>query len=861
MIDLIRRLTTCLLLAAIGLAVSFSPSHAQSPGIPTIEMTVPQPGASDPAVVGVRLLVDVATTGPVQLRIEKTSTNSSTPSSFSATTLTEGDTAAGSGTRVDEVTFDSVTVPVSGGDQRAELVLDLPSNFDPSTFLTTLTGNEVWSIEAVSGGITGACPISYIIDPSSFSERVLVSGNYPTPPVQVSGAGRSLPEPACESFRPGVDAVLVLDKSGSMSNSDLSPVSPQPKIDALAEAVTDFANVWNDLRDSETLLAPNSPSDSVPSPNDRLALVFFDRDVATVPWISSGLQTFDTALKDNIVGNISSVSPGGATSLGDGLVEADNILGAASGNRKVVLAMSDGKENSNLRVDVNDPINPTEVRTFPTGAAEADKNSLPNQGDYQIYTVTVGTSTAVSADINEDIATATGGFYINSEDDADQMRPFFLQLLQNFLRFNSQQIVALSQQELPVGITQSLTFPVTSTSVQLSVNLLTERSDGYFEMVLTSPDGAFTEEIAGSGGLRFTTALPVDTTEYAGEWTAEVTFVDPAEDVETATGDFLVITDDLGVDAEFEIVPQDYESGDALQLRARLSDLRGPITGLSGNGRVEARIVQPDVSIGELLAESSVQPSPQRTDPGSPADAKLRQLLDQRPDLLERVSRSVQLVDDGTNGDATAGDGIYSGRYPVEAPGHYNVLFLAEGPTERSGDFSRAQLKTAHVRHVPNNAQTEVVARVQNQNLVLTVTPRTLDGSRMPGFQNYFWLTPDQGNAIRLEDQLNGQYVAQVPMNGAQRPQVDLHFLRVSSPISDEARPETLPVKLGDATTVVPSIENGKERGQGGNTGDGGGICPNNSAEGTGIILFGVLMMGGLLVARRRYQERRDDGA
>lgn len=765
----------------------------------------------------------------------------------------------------DEVSYESVTVPILGADQRAEIMFALTSNYDSGNFTTTLTGDEVWSIEAVSGGITGACPISFVLETSSsggLNERVLHDGNFPTPPVQVAaptgtpGTGLNL---GCENFRPGVDAVLVLDKSGSMSNSDLGTPA-QPKIDALGDAVTDFVNVWNDLRSSEILLNPNDPSSSVPSPNDRLAFVFFDRDVASVPWVSSGLQTFNTALRDNVVANITSVSPGGATSLGDGLLEADGILGGASGNRKVVLAMSDGKENSNLRVDVDDPMTPTEVRTFPTGTANMDKDPLPNQSDYQIYTVTVGTSTAVSADINEDIATATGGFYINSEEDADQMRPFFLQLLQNFLRFNSQQIVQLSQQELAVGTPQTITFPVTSTSVQLSVNLLAQRSDGFFRMTLTSPNGDFSEQVQGSGALRFTRALPIDTTEYAGEWTAEIAFVDPARDVETADADLFVITDDLGVDASFEILARDYEPGDDLQLRAQLSDLHGPLTDLSSSGRVEARIVQPGVSIGELLAESSIQPSPQRSDPSSPADAKLEELLQENPDLLRRVSRSVQLVDDGTNGDQTAGDGIYSGTYPVETPGHYNVLFLADGPTERSGDFSRAQLKTVHVRSVPNAAQTAVSATVQNQNLIITATPRTLDGSRMPGFQNYFWLTTGQGNAIRLQDQLNGEYTARVPMNGTERPQVDLHFLRVSSPISAEAQPEDLPVKLGDVTTVVPSIENGKEREQGGDTGgDGtGGICPNNSTEGTGIILFGVVLMGGVLMARRRWTRGSD---
>lgn len=321
--------------------------------------------------------------------------------------------------------------------------IELLSDYDLNNFCAHPSGfpamGEEWTIAVDTGpNIVGVCLGSFERTPSCNSmvtDFALIKSTNPSDVATVVGS--STPT-ACEE-RPAVDVVLVLDKSGSMGWSTMGG-SPRPKIDALRDAVKRFVNQWTDLRSSET-----SP------PDDQLGIVLFDTDAQWIGWggLAAGLHPFTTIQPLVTDVNLNSIIPGGNTSIGDGLEKAvseglfKDMATEGNGHRKVILLMSNGMENTTQRVDVNDPMNPTIIRTFPTGAAEAAKVSLPHQSELQIYSVTVGTSTAVSADINEDIATATKGFYINTETQSDLLSIYFLDLLQNFLKFNTYETVRM----------------------------------------------------------------------------------------------------------------------------------------------------------------------------------------------------------------------------------------------------------------------------------------------------------------------------------------------------------------------------------------------------------------------------------
>src|SRR5262249_51339084 len=160
----------------------------------------------------------------------------------------------------------------------------------------------------------------------------------------------------------------------------------------LRRAVSSFTSVWNNLRVNETALSASPPL--AQSPPDRLGIVFFDHEFKWLKEIV--MASFIDDLKDfamiNLMGetdpatgNVAMVPPRGSTSIGGGLLKAANaftpLLG--NGNRKVILLMTDGKQNTNPMVRADPLPTPTRVQTN-DGSGWVD---LPNLDALRLYTL------------------------------------------------------------------------------------------------------------------------------------------------------------------------------------------------------------------------------------------------------------------------------------------------------------------------------------------------------------------------------------------------------------------------------------------------------------------------------------------
>lgn len=603
------------------------------------------------------------------------------------------------------VDFDALTVtaPVVGlpaNDplrRRYLFFVELNSDFDPgNSCATTMAADETWTIARTAGpNITSVCL-------QSFDRNILgqeCTGNiHPVPLSEpVAGVvGFPAPNQGCLEFRPGLDVVLVLDKSGSMSSLTQGGAA-QPKIEALRDAVTDFVNVWNTLRTSEGALAPT----------DKIGVTLFDGDAAWWAAIPAGLNSF-AAEQGAILANVNTITAGGATSIGDGLIQADGALNVVDpARRRVILLMSNGTQNTDQMVGVVG----TQVVTH-SKANPANTTPLPNQTNYQVYAVTVGTSTAVSAQINQDIATATQGFYINSEDDAALMSPFFLELLQNFIKFNSWETYRLVHEKVQRGAPYSTAIPVTTTTQHLAINLRWPKDMAILRLRVTPPGEAEPTEETGVGNIVMRFEVPTSPAyDYTGDWKVEVEVADDViEFVEAATRvleipfDLVVLGEDATLDTEMNIVPQDYVPGDQIQFEVRAVEFGRPLANLGSQPgeRMVLQVVKPGVGIGDLLSTSTAPADqPFGADPMTKADAKLHNHLQKDPQSLVRDSGDViTLADNGT--------GVYRGSYTVQTPGHYNFLFGLEGKTKNAGRFSRQQLKTAYVRAAPDPGETVI---------------------------------------------------------------------------------------------------------------------------------------------------------
>ena len=106
--------------------------------------------------------------------------------------------------------------------RRYEFFFDLNTDFDPNNFCGNLmaAASETWTITVTAGPqITSVCLQSFdqnLAGQTCQGVERLVPVTEPTADVQ----GFPNETSPCAAFRPGVDAVLVLDRSGSMSSSN-----------------------------------------------------------------------------------------------------------------------------------------------------------------------------------------------------------------------------------------------------------------------------------------------------------------------------------------------------------------------------------------------------------------------------------------------------------------------------------------------------------------------------------------------------------------------------------------------------------------------------------------------------------------
>lgn len=800
-------------LLAAALAGWSAPAFAQPAGVPEFDIEIP----AAPGNFGISHVAGIITFTEAPGSADITITNEhGVACAFS---VSEGDSpdfhffdpnsagcSGGSAQSVnDTATF---TAPVGGlpaGDpQRFRYRLDLypNSNIDfstPGSCPDASGGTDTWTIEIDSPDLTAAsvCLISF--DRSvpgaecAAAEQEIASSD---PTAVASVVINGVPTTAlCGLQRPAADVMLVLDRSGSMNLRTLGSAS-RPRFAALRSAVSDFVGEWNALRALEGATGDQR--------SDNLGLVFFDTTAAspvTVP-LADFVTSNSTVLSATAAecGGGTSSDPNfsacsGLTSIGGGLESAvSQLFSAGSGeNRKVVMLMSDGKQNRAKRVTVDDTDNPTQVLLYDSDPS--DTTPLFGEGqDGTIYSVTVGTATAVSADLNEDIARATGGYYVNTEDDQEYLRPFFLEVLQNVLRFNSWQTMLLASNTVATEAPVLVPFPVSTTTRAMTVNLLWEASHGGLSATLLPPgyseEQALHPDSSENGALRFSLSLPLDDPAVTPEqdWLLRIRAEGAQGDVSAPLRREIpfhvtVSGEDAGLRSSLNVEQANYRPGDDILITARI-DNTAPLTDLGLDARIEARILQPGEPIGNVIAASPLAGDPSQDDPGSAADAKLTAILTEDPGALEIQSGTVTLVDDGTGGDVTAGDGIFSGTLSAEAPGHYTVLINVTGQSERSGRFSRAARRSIHVRATPDTVATDdpVVSRVEGgSEVLLGFTPLTAFGHFMPGFAPHFPVTASGIDPVVPHDNLDGSYTARLWFPGALPDDIAINWIESSA--------------------------------------------------------------------------------
>lgn len=250
------------------------------------------------------------------------------------------------------------------------------------------------------------------------------------------------------------DIAIVLDRSGSMSSR-----SPRggTKLEAAKTAAALFADLLED------------------GSNHQLGMVSFSTRASTpadMPLTS--VANAPTALQQALAG----LSASGTTSIGDGLIKAQDLIAAGSRERKAILLLSDGMENSS-----------------PTIAS-----AIPALGDTHVCSVGFGSASQLDGAKLQSLTEQQGGIHISTPDDLE-LRKFFVFCFANiFDTFVGEDPLAI----LPHNETISPPTVHQSISDQKLVFVLSWRnstSANRLRLSITSPSGSVVDLSDAASGI------------------------------------------------------------------------------------------------------------------------------------------------------------------------------------------------------------------------------------------------------------------------------------------------------------------------------------------------------------------------
>jgi hypothetical protein len=213
-------------------------------------------------------------------------------------------------------------------------------------------------------------------------------------------------------------------------------------------------------------------------------------------------------------------------------------------------------------------------------------------------------------------------------------------------------------------------------------------------------------------------------------------------------------------------VPRRLRIGQRLRLAVVPIAAKAPVAGLSGT---TVTVLSPGAALGPLLAATRPQP-PVVLDPDLGANAYARKLIGaSRDDAFTSRLKPRQAVfalrDDGKNGDAKAGNGVYEINLPTPTvPGHYQLRFRLAGQDRFGQPLVREETRSVVVRHGKIDIRRSRIQRRQRgDKSELVFQPVDAQGTLVgPGFRQQILAFAGKRRLV-IEDALDGTYVAALP--------------------------------------------------------------------------------------------------
>jgi len=574
---------------------------------------------------------------------------------------------------------------------------------------------------------SGDTPIAEVMAPATtYPDVAVANGVEYYYRVQAVGASDTCVSgfSSCQTATPVAPLVaaniyMVLDQSGSMSET--TSAGSEKKIDALHDAGAMVIDLVKDYA----------------ADGFRLGAVSFSTDVTG----TSGLKDLSNAAEKSALQSfITGLAPTNLTAIGKRVNGAISQL-PASPNQKVVMLLSDGKQNVMPNLELKAP---------PPGAAVGGV-ALP--ADVRFYTVALGTS--VQEDLFDDLATSGGipGFYYSGGTPEIQANFAFwiagvlgLDPAGPFAPVGFQKLAASN------GVQSGTHYHLNETVRRVTFLVTWPDKGNNLQFELQTPIGTIQPPPSSfhpaQGYAEYTIQFPLRghrPLDQVGDWVVNVT-----NNPQQLPFRIYALFDDPVLDLQYVTGGNDPVAGQPLPLEARVYENGAPISGLT----IHATLDGPGQGLGEALSASTVSPASPAGDPGSAADRKLATLLRLDPNVLGHSGNNITLIE--------SEPGVYRGEVPASrttAAGTYVVDFEVAGHGIINGSFERTQRFSRYLRLKPETGNTNLIVASQGGVVQVTVTPRDRNNLRLgPGWADALAVQSSSGHSRRIVDNLDGSY-------------------------------------------------------------------------------------------------------
>jgi len=547
-----------------------------------------------------------------------------------------------------------------------------------------------------------------------------------------------------------IHAIVVLDRSGSMASPASAPIN---KYEHAADATALFLDAW---------LASDPPNQT------KVGLVYYDNTAYfdTTTYSVTTLQLLSDATRDNIVNSFASNTPNyGSTSIGGGILKAMDTQGfntsaiPADDQHRVIMVLTDGKENTGIRMD-----DPSVIGALVSG--KVDGYALGIGDEYQID---VDKLDALAGILNHPPAS------LAKDLSEFQLEKFFLQVLAETqgMEFSVDPI-----EQINPGQTKSHTLPVNPGAARVTFVVVWNEACGKIAFTLQDPSGQAVPADVTKSHDRY--QITSKSSPAPGPWTLTLdasTTCTPAPS--RLTYSIMAMEKNEAVTGNFEIRGVDFLTGDQLRLVATLSKAGRALPG----GTVVVNVEQPAVGLGTFTSEAQVAipDRPTAVEKGqqtSPWEQKLQAMAHENV-RIPTVTKTLVLNDEGKDGDEIPGDGEFTGIFKdTRYDGIYTFRFAAKaGNTRKIAMLNREKVMTVRMnpRIRPQMSPVQVLNREfqaadKRTHMSMNITPKDRFGNLLgPGKADLLQLDVRGTRVINAVDKLNGTYEVEVTVPGEYR--------------------------------------------------------------------------------------------